>query len=240
MADNIIDLGFGIAFSDEQIEAEADKIVKILNAAIDKGAKFNVADKVKTDASIEALQKLSNKMIKGFKNIPAENYQEQINQLMQIQTMGKALKELGQSENLFSGLKIDGKQVNDIEQMQNAIKNLQESIVSLQSLKGAQSIFPQELTGKAVQASMKNLKKSVSDKLNEYAKGNIKELDESTLKEMLTIQAVKQRYNTSVFGFDVSKMTAELDKLSGKLQFKHITSLNGRIAQLKQDIRCNL
>ena len=213
MADNIIDLGFGIAFSDEQIEAEADKIVKILNAAIDKGAKFNVADKVKTDKSIETLQKLNNKMIKGFKNIPAENYQEQINQLMQIQTIGKALQKLGQSENLFSGLKIDGKQINDIEQMQNAIKNLQESIVSLQSLKGAQSIFPQELTGKAVQAAMKNLKKSVSDKLNEYAKGNIKELDESTLKEMLTIQAVKQRYNTKDNSFrDIKADSARISK----------------------------
>lgn len=213
MADNIIDLGFGIAFSDEQIEAEAEKIVKILNAAIDKGAKFNVADKVKTDASIETLQKLSNKMIKGFKNIPAENYQEQINQLMQIQTIGKALQKLGQSENLFSGLKIDGKQVNDIEQMQNAIKNLQESIVSLQSLKGAQSIFPQELTGKAVQTLMTNLKKSVSDKLNEYAKGNITELDESTLKEMLTIQAVKQRYNTKDNSFrDMNADNARISK----------------------------
>lgn len=213
MGDNVIDLGFGIAFSDEQIEAEADKIVKILNAAIDKGAKFNIADKVKADASIETLQKLNSKMIKSFKNIPVKNYQEQINQLMQIQTIGKALQKLGQSENLFSGLKIDGKQVNDVEQMQKAIKNLQESIISLQSLKGAQSIFPQELTGKAVQASMKNLKKNISDRLNAYSRGNSKELDESTLKDMVSLQALKQRYDIKNDKFrDINVNNAKINK----------------------------
>lgn len=212
MGDNVIDLGFIVEISDEEIEEQADKIVKVCNAAIEKGVKFNIADESKSDL-ISKLQKLNDKMVQGFKKIPTENYQEQIEQLTQIQTLRKSLKELGESEDLFSGVKVDGKEINKIEQFQNAIKNLEDAFASLQKLKGAQSMFPQEMTGKAIQASMKNLKKNISDSLNAYSKESSKELDESTLKDMVALQAVKQRYDIKNDKFrDIKANNAKINK----------------------------